>query len=151
MEAAEALHRLGGIGTASAITQLATRRSLRRAMRRGEVRKVSRGRFVLADLESDRLSAAQVGGVVSHLSAAVAHGWEVKSRPQLAWVTVRRNAHPSPEAQATRHISFAHCQPDEVDNGVTRPLRTVLDCARSSLLMRRWRSQTLHFGTARSR
>lgn len=78
---------------------------------------------------ADPLAAARAqGGVVSHLSAAVLHGFEVLELPAIAQVTVPRGQH--------RRASTIDCELHWADDvpaleGRTTKLRTVLDCART--------------------
>lgn len=71
-----------------------------------------------------------MAAVTSHLSAAQEHGWPVKTVPDRPWVTVRRKRHLDADTAATVHVVYADLRADEVRDGVTTPLRTVLDCAR---------------------
>lgn len=130
MDAVAALERLGGVGTITQVTALCTRASLRAAVRDGRVTRLARGRLVLATAERDQRRAIELAGVRSHLSAAVEHGWAVKSVPDRPWVTVRRKRRLEAETRATIHVAYADLADGEADNGVTTPLRTVLDCAR---------------------
>lgn len=131
MEAAEAVTRLGGIGTASAIVQLSSRRSLARGIKTGALTQLARGTYALVGVDRDRASAAQLGGARSHLSAALAHGWEVKRPPERSWVTVPRGRRLTAKARAATHVTYAALDPAERRTGVTAPIRTVIDCART--------------------
>ncbi len=91
---------------------------------------VARGRYVLADLDRDRRTAARLAGTTSHVSAAVCWGWKVKWVPDQPWVTVPRKRKVDPDTRAVVHIVYADLMGDDVRSGVTSPLRTVIDCAR---------------------
>ena len=69
--------------------------------------------------------------VLSHLSAAVHHGWKVKTVPDAAWVTIPRNRRLRPAQRVDVIPRLADLAPYDVREGVTTPLRTVLDCCRS--------------------
>lgn len=99
-------------------------------MAAGRVLRLGRGRFALSDAQRDRRRAVELAGVTSHLSAAQHHGWPVKTVPDQPWVTVRRKRHLDSDTRATVHVAYADLTTDEVRDGVTTPLRTVLDCAR---------------------
>ena len=78
------------------------------------------------------LRAAQSrSAALSHLSAAVHHGWKVKTVPDAAWVTVPRNRRLRDEQRVGVRAHHAALGPQDVHHGVTVPLRTVLDCART--------------------
>ena len=130
MQATAALERLGGVGSARQVIALSSRRKLREALRRGEIERVGRNRYVLASVSAHRRRAAEMAGVASHLSAAAHWGWKVKWPATKPWVTVRRNRKIDLETQASVHVVYADLRPDEVRDGVTSPLRTVIDCAR---------------------
>ena len=125
VDAVEALTRLGGIAWARDIVGLSSRGSLRRAVRAGDVVRVGAGRygFTVSHAEAQALD-----GVVSHLSAALHWGWEVKWPPDLPWVTVARSRHITAARRKDVHLVYADV--DDVIDGVTSPLRTVIDCAR---------------------
>lgn len=130
MEAAEALRRLGGLGTAAVLTQLSSRRAVNRALQAGSIRRVARGKYVLAEADRDRVVATQIGGVLSHLSAAMAHGWELKHPPDKPWISVPRGRRLSYGARGSRHVKYVDLGHHELATGVTSPVRTVIDCAR---------------------
>jgi very-short-patch-repair endonuclease len=66
--------------------------------------------------------------VVSHLSAAQLHGFDILQQPLMPQITVPRGQH--------RRISSVNCELHRADDvpakdGVTTKLRTVVDCART--------------------
>lgn len=130
MEVVSALERLGGVGTAAQLVALSSRRRLQVALRRGEIARVGRGRYASAEATRDRTTAISLAGVTSHLSAARHWGWPVKWPPDRPWVTVRRKRHLDAKTRAVVNIAYADLTPEEIMDGVTSPLRTVLDCAR---------------------
>lgn len=130
MDAATALERLGGVGTTAQVRSLCSGRSLRKAVRSGQVTRLARGRLALASAQRDRRRAVELAATTSHLSAAQHHGWPVKNVPDRPWITVRRKRRLTTDTAATVHVAYADLREDEVAVGVTTPLRTVLDCAR---------------------
>lgn len=130
MEAEAALRRLGGVAETADLLTLTTRRRLRTALDAGLVIHLSRGNYGLADVGWQRRTAAELTAALSHLSAAQHHGWAVKHPPEQAWVTVPRNRKVLRHVQARDVVVFADLDEYEVADGVTTPLRTVLDCAR---------------------
>jgi len=78
MTPTDALTRLGGVASHREVCRLASRRQLRTAVEKGEVFRVSPGVYASTDCDAARVAAARVGGVVSHLSAALHWGWKVK-------------------------------------------------------------------------
>ena len=91
--------------------------------------RLGRSRYALPGVGEARVAAARMNGVVSHLNAALAHGWKVKLPPPVPHVTVRRS-----RGQVLADGVILHWAPlteSEVAAGLTDPLRTVVDCARA--------------------
>lgn len=101
MDPVAALERLGGTASASRLLRLTTRRRLRTAVALGRLQRPVRGRYVLATATEARAAAARLTAVVCLRSAAAHHA-----------------------------IHWANLADDQVVDGVTTPLRTVVDCAR---------------------
>jgi very-short-patch-repair endonuclease len=129
MEPRRALRQLGGVAETADLLAFTTAWEFDEAIDAGEIIRVGHGRYALPHVKPARQAAARLSGVVSHLSAAQAHGWEVLDVPDLPWVTVPRNRKVSPEARETASISYGSTTVDVTDR-VTDPVRTVLDCAR---------------------
>lgn len=130
MTVAETLRRLGGCATWTEVRRVHSRRALTRAREAGTVVRTARGRYALPDVEAHRALAAARTATLSHLSAAMAHGWKVKTVPDVAWVTVRRKRHLRPDDLVGIRPHWTDVTPAERSAGVTAPVRTVLDCAR---------------------
>jgi very-short-patch-repair endonuclease len=129
MDVAQALDRLGGVARFRELEQLVSRHEITKARRDGQILRLRRNVYTTPALDEARAAAAQVNGVVSHLSAAIAHGWKVKSPPKQPMVTVRRNAHPKDTTGI--QLSYADWASHDVVNGMTGSVRTVIDCART--------------------
>ena len=94
MDAVEALEVLGGAAGSRNLLRLTTARKLRTAVNRGRIIRIGRGRFRLPDADRALAKAIEIGGMVSHLSAAQLHGWELPFPPTLPWVSVPRTRRP---------------------------------------------------------
>jgi hypothetical protein len=129
VEVGEALERLGGVGSRRALLGLSSRRALDTAVADGTVVRASRDRYVLPAADEARVAAARVRGVVSHLSAALAHGWKVKSPPARPCVTVQRHRSRLDGRDIDLHWSALTAA--DLAAGITDPVRTVVDCART--------------------
>jgi very-short-patch-repair endonuclease len=129
MRAPEALERLGGIADRRSLLASCSRRALDGAVAEGSIVRIGRSAYALPVAEEARVAAARVGGVVSHLSAALAHGWKVKVPPNRPHVTVRRTQ--SRLSAGTATVRWADLSNAERVAGITDPVRTVVDCARS--------------------
>ena len=77
------------------------------------------------------MAANRLSGVVSHRSAALLHGWEVKVVPDLPDVTVRAKRHLGEGQRDGVAPHWSDLTPDEVHQGLTTVERTLVDCLRS--------------------
>jgi very-short-patch-repair endonuclease len=126
VDAVEALEALGGAAGSRNLLRLTTARKLRTAISRRRIIRIGRGRFRLPDADRALAKAIEIGGMVSHLSAAQLHGWELPFPPTLPWVSVPRNA----KARGVPGCQLKWAELSDERGHVTSPLRTVIDCAR---------------------
>lgn len=131
MDPASALTRLGGCATWGQLRGCCTSHAIKKAAARGQILRTGRGRYALPLVRDHHREAHRLGAVLSHLSAAAAYGWPVKTPRQHPWVTVRRKRHLSPSRRHGVQVTWRDLEPQDVMDGVTSPLRTVLDCAMS--------------------
>ncbi|HYN66912.1 MAG TPA: DUF559 domain-containing protein [Ornithinibacter sp.] len=122
---------LGGVSRWRELRVVHPARLIRRSIDAGAVVRAAKGRYVLPSTAEQLATAHARSGVLSHLSAAVHHGWKVKTLPDAAWVTLARNRRLRPGQLVDVIPRLADLAPDQVRDGVTTPLRTVLDCCRS--------------------
>lgn len=128
MDPVEALQRLGGVASLTELTGSTTRAQLRTAVAAGRIAHLRRDRYALVDADPDRATAAAAGGLLSHLSAATYWGWKVKHVPRRPWVTVPpRGRRPTGDLE----VRWSDVPDADVTHHVTRPARTVIDCARA--------------------
>jgi len=95
----------------------------------GRIVRIARNRYAAPTLDEARAAAARLSGAVSHLSAALAHGWKVKWGPAKPSITVPRTRSGVDGAGVDLHwavLTDAECRAR-----LTSPLRTVIDCARA--------------------
>ncbi len=130
MHPVAALERLGGTSGARELLRMTTRRRLRRAVSRGEVARPTRGRYCLPTADDALGAATALTAVVGLRSAAAAHGWELKQQPERPELIVRRGRRLTPEQKAHATVHWSNLADDQVVDGVTTPLRTIIDCAR---------------------
>jgi very-short-patch-repair endonuclease len=139
----EALTRLGGIAGWREVRALTTRSEMRDAVDEGRVVRLPRHVVALPGATQARVCAAAAGGVISHLSAAQHWGWKVQWAPRLPEITVPRGRRlertRSPLTTTEVRVHWGDLGPADLADGVTAPVRTVIDCAR-----------TLDFGAALS-
>lgn len=123
-----AVFRLGGCASWGELRRLCTAREVRQAVVDGRIRRLRRGRYVLPTVDVHRREAHRRQAVLSHLSAASLHGWPVKNPATEPWLTVPRNRHLAAGDAAGINVVYRDLPPEDVEDGVTAPLRTVLDC-----------------------
>ncbi|GAA3604400.1 type IV toxin-antitoxin system AbiEi family antitoxin domain-containing protein [Marihabitans asiaticum] len=140
------LREQGGLATRAALLLVMTEHELRQALARGDLVRLSRGRYALpevvplldADAEQRRREVAERGRRAAHeltasavlLSAAAAWGWPTKwypQRPQVAVPTGRKVTRDCRRRFDVRWRDVA--EEDLVDGWVTGRLRTAVDCA----------------------
>ena len=125
----DVLHRVGGTAGAADLVALCGRPALRRAVRDGSVVRLARGRYALPETPDPPRAAARVKGVVSHTSAAQYWRMAVLRAPDQPHVTIDpRRARVDGRGLVLHWAALPDC---DVQEGVTTPLRTVLDCART--------------------
>lgn len=129
VKAERALERLGGVATAAELAPLYPRRRLRTALRKGLVVRDGRGRYALPHADEALRAANRLSGVLCLDSAAVYHGWKVKTSGNPPAVAVPRNRKLSRERRRGVRISYVDLPPDEVRGPATAFVRTVMDCA----------------------
>ncbi|KRF12929.1 DUF559 domain-containing protein [Nocardioides sp. Soil796] len=129
-KAAELLTEWGGLASSAQLRGALTDRQITAAVEAGAIVRLTRGRFALPTVPAAAAGAARVNGVVSHLSAALHWGWPVKLPPEKPMVTVPRGRNLTLPRRHNLAVHYADLTPGEVRNGVTSPLRTVIDCAR---------------------
>ena len=128
MDPVDAVRLLGGVASYGELMGPTTRARLRTAVEAGRVTRLRGGLYGLAEADPSRAAAAASGGVLSHLSAATYWGWKVKHPPQRPWVTVpQRGRAPDGDVE----VRWADLPDADVTHHVTRPARTVVDCARA--------------------
>jgi very-short-patch-repair endonuclease len=119
---------LGGTATTSQLAAL-SRAEREDAVRSGRVLRLARGVYAVPSAPVALRAAAALRGVVSHTSAAQLHSLEVLHEPLLPHVTLPRDRSDVHVDGVVLH--WARLSGDEVGAGVTTPLRTVVDCART--------------------
>jgi len=131
VDVVEALAQLGGEASPKQVQALTSRTALRKAITAGRVVRIRQGLVGLPLLSVGADAARVAHGAQSHLSAALAHGWEVKRAPDLPMITVPRNRVLDEERRALMRVSWGKLTPEELAGRITAPPRTVIDCARA--------------------
>ncbi|MFL6022676.1 MAG: hypothetical protein ACJ72O_04990 [Marmoricola sp.] len=131
MDPQEALNRLGGVADFGTLSKLCGRRAIERAVRGEAISRDGRGRYSLSIANDALRAASALSGVVSHTSAALHWGWEVKTVPRRPHVTIGRSRTPTRKHQSELCLHWATLGPGDVVDRVTSPGRTLVDCLRS--------------------
>ena len=131
MDPVEALDRLGGVAEAYEVLRWTSRRRLRKSVRRGEVERLARGRYSIGTATAAFTAARELGGATVCLrSAAAHHGWKTKYQPELPDLALKRGRVLRAEGRDRITPHWFNVDDDDRAAGVTRPLKTVIDCAR---------------------
>lgn len=126
----EALSELGGVAAWVELTERCGARRVQRAVADDHITKGARGRYFAVETGAHLATAHAMTATLSRLSAALDHGWKVKTVPERAQLTVRQARSLPPGVRRTVAAHWRDLPPDTTYRGVTRPLQTVLDCAR---------------------
>lgn len=110
MDPVHALIEMGGIAALGELQDRTTRKRLRTAVSRGDVVRISRGRYCLPHAANAYADAQRSGAYLSHLSAALHHGWAVRMPP-------------------TRTHLVPTLPVRDRDGWATEEMRTIRDCA----------------------
>lgn len=122
------LARLGGVASWGELLGPCTPAQVRHAVDSGAVTHLRRNTYALLDVGPHRAEAVAAGGVLSHLSAARAWGWKLKHDPTRPWVSLPRSRR-SPSGDL--EVRWSDVPDHDVHQHVTRPARTVVDCAKA--------------------
>lgn len=131
MDVAEVLSRMGGVADARVLVAATSRRRLAAAVRADAVVRVGPGKYALPTADQARREAARLSGVVTGLSAASVHGWEVKLPAEQPTVTVPAKRKVGKARREGVDLHWRDIPAREVRQGVLLPGPTVIDCART--------------------
>ena len=129
MIAVKALARLGGTATRHQLRLAVVHwRQVDAALEAGAIVRTARGHFVLPSVQVGQAAAHRLSGTASHTTAALHHGWKVKTSPSEPHVTVRSKRSLPRGAGAGVVLHWRDLDADDVVGWVTTPRRTVIDC-----------------------
>ena len=124
------LRQQGGFATRGDLVAASSRSEFDAAVRAGDIVWFSHGRYGVPELDLDLMTAHGLRGVLSHASAAMWHGWEVKTVPDKTHITIPRRRRLALPPTVIPHR--ADLRPDEiVDDICTSVRRTLVDCLRT--------------------
>jgi very-short-patch-repair endonuclease len=128
--AAELLAELGGVARYAALATVVGRDEVEAAVGCGAVVRDGRGIYALPDVDAGLRVALRLGGVLSLTSAAMRHGWAVKTVPDRPHVTVGRGRKLGSRARLA-HVHWADLDEADVAEGATVPSLTLAQCLRA--------------------
>lgn len=130
MDVAQALLEAGGIASTSVLLSVVTRGQLDAAVEAGSVVGLRRGHYSLPGIDADRSAVVALSGAACLLSAARHWEWKVKLPPDHPQVVVPRGRKVAPRRRKGIDLRWGEVTAEELAEGVTSKVRTVLDCAR---------------------
>lgn len=132
MDVVSLLEELGGVATRGTLVAGSSRLEVDRAVASGRIVVPARGRYALPAADQAMAAAHARSAVLSHTSAAVYHGWAVKTVPSEPHITVRRDRRPPPGGWGRVQVHYAELgKKDVVDGIATAKLPTILQCLRT--------------------
>lgn len=130
MSITSTIERHGGWATWTDLRASHSKRAIAVAVDAGTIVRRGRGRYVTPVIGAQLAAAVEAGGLLSHTSAALRHGWKVKVVPEVAHVTIPRSRGRRRSVPPAVRLHHADVPDGEHVDRVTAPLRTVVDCAR---------------------
>ena len=131
MDVITVIERSGGLATRADLIRATSRADVDRAVARGSLRRVGHGRYALPGVEQAAAAAHRLNGHLSLTSAAVHHGWEVKTVPPLPHVVFPRKRNVPRLGRREVVVHRADLGPDDVAGIATSRELTLLQCLRS--------------------
>jgi very-short-patch-repair endonuclease len=126
----ERLTELGGVATRRTVLRSCTRGDLDRALAAGDVVVVQRGLLALAVIDEQERAAARLGGVLALTSAALRHGWAVKTVPDRPEVMVSRGRRVGKADRRRFRVLRGELGEGDTEAGATTPEVTLEHCMR---------------------
>lgn len=125
----------GGIVDAATLRRRCSARRIRRALECGEIVRLRRGRYGVPGIPEAERIAVELSATISHLSAALLWGWQVKEPPPQPHLTLLKGRRIKPTDRRRARLHWCSRMPASVVTRtgarVTDPLTTVVDCLRS--------------------
>lgn len=131
MEVTERLRELGGVADRATLVEAVGRAGLDQALSSGAVVRVARGRFALVQADEALITAHALSGVLSHTSAALHWGWELKTVPDHPHVLVPQRRKVPVDRRAGIVLHRGDLTRDDVRGHVTSPELTLVQCLRT--------------------
>lgn len=131
MDIGDVIERLGGLATRATLILATSRADVDRALREKVVVRVGQGRYATAQVDAAAMTAFAMNGHLSLTSAALHHGWEVKSAPAKPHVVVPRKRNVLPARRREVELHRYDLGPDDTSGLATSRDLTLTQCLRS--------------------
>ena len=131
MDVVTVIERFGGLASRAELIRATSRADVDRARGAGAVVRVGQGRYVLPGTDDAAALAFKLNGHLSHTNAALHHGWEVKTVPEVPHVVFPRKRNVSVVGRRQVVIHRAELGPDDVSGIATSRELTLMQCLRS--------------------
>ena len=125
------LRELGGVATRAALLNVASRLDVDRAVESGAIIVPARGRYTLPAADEAIAAAHARSAVLSLTSAAIHHGWAVKTVPDEPHIMVPRGRKPPRGGWGPVQVHYADVDPSDLAGIATGKSLTLLQCLRS--------------------
>ena len=93
----------GGLVDAATLRRRCTAQAIRRCLVAGTIVRLRRGRYGVPGIPDAERLATELSGVLTHLSAALAWGWEVKEPPDRPHLTFLKGRSLTPAQRRRIH------------------------------------------------
>ena len=124
----ELMARHGGISSRAALIRASSRAEVDRALAAGVLVRAGHGRYVLPEVDAAARTAHAMNGVLCLTSAALHHGWEVKTAPDKPHVLVPRKRNVPDHLRRAVVLHRRDLGPDDVSAGATSRELTLEQC-----------------------
>ncbi|NYE36771.1 very-short-patch-repair endonuclease [Nocardioides cavernae] len=131
MDVVTVIERLGGLASRADLIRATSRADVDRALRAGAVVSVGHGRYATPGSDQAAVLAFRLNGHLSLTSAAVHHGWEVKTVPDVPHVAFPRKRNVAQLGRRQVVVHRADLGPDDTSGIATSRDVTLLHCLRS--------------------
>jgi very-short-patch-repair endonuclease len=121
---------LGGVATRDMLVRLTSRKALDDALQAGELVRVNRGRYAVPGVQEGTQLALEVTGHVCLVSAALAHGWKVKTVPERPQIAVPKDRRIDAARRDEMHLTWVDLRDEHVEGLCTTAARTLEMCGR---------------------
>jgi very-short-patch-repair endonuclease len=125
------IERFGGLASRAELIRASSRADVDRALAAGAVVRVGQGRYVLPGTDDAAALAFRLNGHLSLTDAALHHGWEVKTVPEVPHVVFPRKRNVSVVGRRQVVVHRADLGPDDVSGIATSRELTLMQCLRS--------------------